>query len=536
VGLFDEFVGGAPPSADELSRLKPAAEGPIDPTTPRIRVTPAPPRGNQFDEYISGPVAERKPATINKPFGELKPADPSWTEWAKSKGQDVLMALGAEPYRARHMSEGLIGAASSLTPMGGVLSAADLSYDLPRGNYGHAALDALGTIPLATSVRRALRGAPEVTPAFNAPFRETERGVAQPGGFVTPSENELRNTATAGYRAVEQAPLSYHPDAMGDYVRTAQTVLPSPRFGPVFSPEKAPGVFSTLDRFERNFPSGGTRPVTAADFDTLRQQLKGLPEGVGTANGPAGRQAIDILDTYMTNPPRGALHRGTQQDLAALRNTLDDARGNWRALKTSEGVTDAIDTATVTAGTANSGRNLDNRTRQEISKFVKSPAGEKKLFGATDAELNAIEAAAVGDRATNTMRSWGNRLGGGGGAGQTVIAGMGATTGGALAHMAGLDPALTAGATALGAGIPAVVGGSLRNAANARTQRAAEEVAAGIRRNSPLFRERAALPENQPIADPRVRARDAITRAVMPPTVDSLQDRWDSLYTPYVNR
>jgi hypothetical protein len=535
VGLFDEFVGGEPPSAEELSRLRPT-EAPTDPAIPRIRVTPAPPRSNQFDQYISGPVAEQKPATINRPFGELKPADPSWTEWAKSKGQDVLMALGAEPYRARHMSEGLVGIGSSLTPMGGVLSAADLSYDLPRGNYGHAALDALGSVPGVTAARRAIQGVPRVTPAFSAPFRETERGVAQPGGFVTPSADELRNTATAGYRAVEQAPLSYHPDAMGDYVRTAQTVLPSPRFGPVFSPEKAPGVFSTLDRFERNFPSGGTRPVTAADFDTLRQQLKGLPEGIGTANGPAGRQAIDILDTYMTNPPRGALHRGTQQDLANLRETLADARGNWRALKTSEGVTDAIDTARVTTGTAHSGKNLDNRTRQEIAKFVKSPAGEAKLFGATDAELNAIENAAVGDATTNALRSWGNRLGGGGGAGQTVIAGMGATAGGTLAHMMGLGPAATAGATAIGAGIPAVAGGSLRSAANARTALAAEEVAAGIRRNSPLSRARAALPENQPVADPRAMYRDAITMAMIPRIKDEGKDIWDRAYVPYANR
>jgi len=540
MGRFDQYITGTSPPAEE-----PVDQ--IDPNTPRIRVTPAPKGDNRFDQYVSGPVAEQKPATLNKPFGELKPSDPSWTEWAKSKGQDVLMALGAEPYRARHMSEGLVGIGSSLSPMGGVLSAADLSYDLPRGNYGHAALDALGTIPLANTVRGAIRGAPMIRTA-ETPVLETAdyaRGggraaearraweASRPPATMAPQElpQGLRDSSREAYRFSERSPLEYHPDSMNDYTSRARAYVQSPYHGNgTFSPEKAPEVYTTLQRFEEAFPRGGNRPVTATDFDTLRQQLRGL----SGPNGPAGRQAVDVLDTYMLRPPQGMLTRGTSADIADMHRSLTNARGDYRAFKTAQGVEDALEYAGVKAARANSGANTGNATRQELSKFVSSPAGERRLFGATEEERNAIVNAVVGDRGTNALRSASNLLGGGGGLGRLAAGHGGAGVGTAAGVMMGLDPMTTAALALTGGAVAPVTGAALRGAANSRTVRAAEEVAADIRRASPLYRAReAASPD---VADPRAMYRDAITMAMIPKIKDEGKDIWDRAYVPYANR
>lgn len=537
---FDQFTGGAAPAEEDAA----AAAAPTD--VPRITVTPA----NRFEPFAGGsapafpgPKAsfdQFSPERFNKPFGELKADDPTPTERFKRAGQDAFMSMGASPYNARQLSEKYTTLGSMFTPMGSVLSAADLTHDLPRGNYGAAALDALGAIPGATAVRRVLPEAtfgrlaspqPTVIPAYAPPFRETRRGEPDIGGFVTPTETELRSSGRAGYRSIEQAPLVYHPNAIAEMTDWARNTLPNPRFGPVFTPETAPNTHAMLERFGMAFPRGGPRPVHAYDFDALRQQLLSQ-SGVEAA---AGRQAADVLDTFMLNPPQGMMVQGRDL-LPALRETYGAARGDWRALKTSEGVTDAIDAARIGAAGEHSGKNLGNRTRQEFQKYVKTPAGEEKLFGATPGELNAIEDVAAGDWWTNKLRAGSNRLGGGGGWGQATTAGFGGAAGGGLAHMLGLDPASTVAMTVAGAGVPMAAGGAMRRAANARTTAAAEEVAANIRRNSPLYRERAALPENQPITDPRSFARDAITMALMPGARDLGTKQWNELYMPYENR
>ena len=73
----------------------------------------------------------------------------------------------------------------------------------------------------------------------------------------------------------------------------------------------------------------------------------------------------------------------------------------------------------------------------------------------------------------------------------------------------------------------------MRQAANTRTAAAAQGVTEDIMRSTPLYRQNAAQPMNAPIADPRIRARDAVTMALMPGVRDTGQDWIDNVYTPY---
>lgn len=496
MGMFDEFVGGQASTEEQR------------PSAPSTRPV------NMFEEYTGGaPPAPAPQGPIgNRVFGELKPTEFSYTQRLKQAAQAGLEYLGANRGAAQHLGGAAVNI-GGMTPMGSVLSAAELTRDLPQGNYGAAALDVVGMAPGALAAKRAIQGVPKVATA------------------ATPETKELLDTARAAYRRVGNAPVDYTPGAMQDVVAGSKYVLEHPSVGG-FSPEKAPLVHSTLDRFnamgERRAAEG--RPISAVDFDALRSQLRGLPG----ADGVAGRHAVSVLDTYMYHPPPGAVVRGTASDLDTIRRDLEMARGNYRAGKTAETVEEAIDRAGTKAAMAHSGLNVDNATRQRLGAFVTTNAGEKALFGATDAERAALEAVAKGDWTTNKLRRYGNLLGGGGGLGQTFTSGLGGSVGAGTAHMMGLDPTSTMVAAGGGAAVPFMAGTAMRTAANERTVRAAEEAARMIRQNSPLYAAREAV--SQPIADPRTIARDVIAYSLIPQIRDEGQDWWNQAHVPYANR
>ena len=479
----------------------------------------------------------------NRVFGELKPTEFSYTQRLKQAAQAGLEYLGANRGVAQHLGGAAVNI-GGMTPMGSVLSAAELTRDVPNivqnpgniRNYGSAALDALGVAPGALAATRAIRGMPKTIPTYEPPPFATRGPPASVAGtppeamgWVTPSTAELvgrgsrygepLGAAQRGYEAIRNAPLRYSPEIGEDIAALAKKHIEHADIGG-FSPEKAPLVHQTLDRFAKNWKERG-KAITPDDLDTFRQQLRGL-EG---PNGPAGNRAVDILDLYMTQPPPNRLVAGTQQDLAAVRDAFAQARGDYRAGKTAQTVEEAIDRAGTRAGSTYSGMNIDNATRQRLAAFSTTDAGQNRLFGATQPERLAVWQASQGDPTTNLLRTAGNRLAGGGGAGSTVVGstlGAGAT---GLSHLAGADPYVSA-AIGVGTGVGAAKAGSaFRRAANERTVQAAEDVAAQIRRNSPEYAARLAA-SGGPVTDPRSVSRDAIAYALIPTIRNEEQNWW----------
>jgi hypothetical protein len=601
MGLFDEDIapGGAPPTDEDLQiiersqqklqqeqpqpspdDLPPAAVRsgvPTPPGVPRITVAPdqqqqqpaPPPSGapanyNPFlsDIYSPQPPAAVPPGEPNKVFGELKPSDESWTQWAKWKAMDALSAVGLRNADARHFGNALVDIPASLTPFGSVLSAADLTYDLPRGNYVGAGFDALGVIPGYKTVRNAIKPA-ETIAAHTAPSYLQDVPAVVGGdspqrmGFVTPTVEELTgrggapnvssNPKRAAYEAslppsagpvppantqpgsarnayaqIRYSPMMYDPAAASDVAHAIETHLQNPAVGG-FTQFKAPLVYDTVADFERRMAAHGG-PITPSDFDVLRQNLRGLPD----ANGPAGEQAIRALDQYMFQPPPGRVIAGTPQDLAEMRQNFQTARGDWRAGKTAETVQNAIDRAEINAAVANSGMNQGNQTRQQIRSLIATPQGQEKIFGATDAELQNLLQVSKGDFWTNRARYMANKLGGGGGLGKMIAQGAGATAGG---YVGGVPGAIV-GKEAAGFG-----GHFFKTIENERTVRAADEAVQSILRNSPEYTQRLNAAGGA-VSDPRVIARNAIAQAMIgnPTTRNWLQNKWYGNYVPSANR
>jgi hypothetical protein len=523
--LFDEEVGGAPPAAQP-----PPSDRPRVPPAPRT-APPVPFTPDVFNEDVGGAPARLPLASngvdwsrYNQPLGQLSVPDPSITERVKSYGQDALMGLGANPYTARQLSSNVVDLGGGLTPMGSVLSAGDLGYNLTRGNYGRAAIDAVGVIPGAMMVRRGIQAARGGLPMIRMADTPT-RTVDPATGAVN---DELLDSSRAAYGRIANAPIEYHPNAIANYAHIAQYYLQQPGPRGVFSPESAPGVFSLLNR------AGNVNriQVSPSDFETLRQQLRAFDSGPDSA---AGQRAAAILENYMYHPPPGAITRMVPGAMDTLRQDMEIARGDWRAGKTAETVERTIDRSGTKAGGAHSGLNVGNTTRQDLGSLADpSIGGTDKIFGATYGERQALRAVSQGDPVTNKLRYIGNRMGGGGGFTGTFGGGIAGHTVNSLLGSWGIDP-ITAAGVGMGAGyLYPKVGEAFRRAANERTVQAAQDAVDLIRRNSPLYRAREAV--NPPIVDPRAMTRDAIAYAMIPQLSRQAGSVWDQAHVPYDNR
>ena len=529
-GMFDEDLEGPAPAPLVLPPISVAPPGSPDPRRVIIATPPVPPpSGNIFDEDLSAPPPPIGRDAVdwskfNQPFGEIKKDDPNVTERARRVTQDAMMAGGADPYTSRNLSEKATTLAG-FTPMGSLLSAGDLGYDVSRGNWGHAALDAVGTLPIAMQARRGVQALRGELPAMRMADTPT-RTINETTGAVN---DELLGSARGHYGAVARSPVVFHPGTMPNFTDAARMALQQPQFG-AFTPEAARNVHDLLARWGADF--AGPRIATPHDFDVLRHQLRQFTDGADSAAGP---RAADFVDQFLSNPPRASVLRGTPEDLGAIRRHLEDARGDYRAGKTAETVEYGIDRAGLMAGGVNSGLNAGDKTRQALNQLTDPPIGAfDKIFGATYPEKQSLRAVSQGDPLTNRLRYYGNRMGGGGGIGGAVTGGSAGYTLNALLGSWGIDPITAAAIGATYGKVQPKIGEALRGASNARTVGAAEDAVDQIRRNSPLYRAReAASPD---IADPRAMLRDAIAYAMVPQLKAKAANTLDEAYVPYENR
>jgi hypothetical protein len=340
--------------------------------------------------------------------------------------------------------------------------------------------------------------------------------------------DELLSSATGHYNAVARSPVVFQPGTMPNFTDAARMALQQPQFG-AFTPEAAKGVHDLLARWGTDF--AGPRIATPHDFDVLRQQLRKFTDGADSAAGP---RAADFIDQFLSNPHPASILRGTPQELGAIRGHLSDARGDYRAGKTSETVEYSVDRSGTKARSANSGLNVGNKTQQALTDLANPPVGGyDKIFGATYPEKQSLNAVGQ-DWLTNKARYLSNRMGGGGGFTGTFGGGIAGHTVNSLLGAWGIDPITATGIGMTTGWAYPKVGEAFRRVANERTVRAADEAIDAIRRNSPLYRAReAAAPD---IADPAAMLRDAIAYTMIPQLKDQASDVWDRSHVPYENR
>ena len=242
--------------------------------------------------------------------------------------------------------------------------------------------------------------------------------------------------------------MQYHPQSKRDYIfGTIQELAQVGPHGTPHIPENSPEFYSLMQRYDRGL--NRSAPITAAEWDAFRQELRSLPAGPSAA---AGGKTIDRLDNYMWQPPPGAVVAGTQSDLDALRRDLGAARGNWRAYRTAQSIENELTNRTSAAVVANA--DPGDAARATLNYFANTKAGANKIWGATPEQRAAIRTAAESGPAT--ARWLGDTLGSG------WASALGGQAAGGAAHLLGFDPGTSVMAAGAGMAAPKLISKPLR--------------------------------------------------------------------------
>jgi hypothetical protein len=232
----------------------------------------------------------------------------------------------------------------------------------------------------------------------------------------------------------------------------------------------------------------GIRPSNAGSIHQAISEIN-VPATAGAADVAdlvAARQSIkQLLGKPDTNKTGAVLalqkiEQAIEQHSSGTMKKIKEADKNYAAVKANEALDKRVAKADLQAAGENSGMNVGNKIRQQVTSFLSSNEA-KYLDAATKADLEKI---VRGTWTQNGMRAVANLLGGGGGLGMMV--------GGTAGYQAGGWPGAAAGAAA---------GRGFKMANNRSVTKQAERAAEAIRRRSPLGQQNPPLipPQQNPL-------------------------------------
>jgi hypothetical protein len=242
---------------------------------------------------------------------------------------------------------------------------------------------------------------------------------------------------------------------------------------------------SVADDITTMLNSKGIRPSTAQSIHNAVAEIKS-PATAGAADVAdlvAARQSVKGLLSSPDANKTGAvlalqkIEKAIEQNSPGTMNKIKEADKNYAAVKANEALDKRVAKADLQAAGENSGMNVGNKIRQQVTSFLSSNEA-KYLDAATKTDLEKI---VRGTWTQNGMRAVANLLGGGGGLGMMV--------GGTAGYQAGGWPGAAAGAAA---------GRGFKMANNRSVTNQAERAAEAIRRRSPLGQQAPLLMPPQP--------------------------------------
>jgi hypothetical protein len=342
---------------------------------------------------------------------------------------------------------------------------------------------------------------------INPMVRSGDRAI--PGAAMRPKDLTLAKTPTAaelkaeGGRQIEgfkSMGINYDPKYIG-------TTLASQIEGALVKegvfPEHAPGLYASIKRLRDYVPRSNdpsaTINVEPSNLIAIRKSIANNfgkqgedQHGVGVAHG--------LFADFLERPPAQAVLAGTPAFQGAYGPELyARGRANYAAGMRDEELGAIQRESRLRARAANSGQNVDNTVRSKVTSAV---LNAKRTKGFTPEEITQLENVPEGTLPRNAARVTGNLLGGGGGLGAAISAGLGTTAG----HFAGLGDL----SWLLGPAVPAV-GAAIKRWGGKGTVEALEEARQATRQRSPLFKEQ--LPGQDLVPDV-VAGRDRIARAL----------------------
>jgi hypothetical protein len=308
----------------------------------------------------------------------------------------------------------------------------------------------------------------------------------RPGKPEIPSAQALKEAAEGGYTAARDMGVDFSSSAVKSLADDITAQLESKGILDVLSPK----TFSILRKLQEP-PEDSVVNLTGL---IAGRRALGNAAGDFTNNTErkAAGKAISALDRLLEDPDPASVVAGPA---AAAGAAIKEANANYAAAMRSNKVTGKAEKAELDSAAANSGLNLDNRTRQ-ILKGIIDPERPKNARGYSKEELALINDIVRGKHGVNAARWLGNFLGGGGG----MAANLGGLGTAAIGLQVGGPFGLMAGA------IPPLTGLASRKAAIALTQRQVKNLDELIRKRSPLYEKATKSPPVEEILNADVRS------------------------------
>jgi len=208
-----------------------------------------------------------------------------------------------------------------------------------------------------------------------------------------PVVERLQGETRAAYQAADQAGVQYRPEAFGSMVDAIAADARSANLSPMRHP-KAADMLAELQTMK----DAGYSP-TLTQLDQLRQVIR---RDVAKATDPAeaffGGRMIQQLDRFVADAGPDAVAAGNAKDAASL---IANARSANTRLRKVETVTEAVDSATLRAGSTGSGGNVNNAIRQDLRRVLENTGN------LTPDEAAAMREIVMGSRTQNVLRQVG---------------------------------------------------------------------------------------------------------------------------------
>ncbi len=287
--------------------------------------------------------------------------------------------------------------------------------------------------------------------------RGMEAAANRIGRAVTPSGAQLEAEFEGLYKDAKQEATATKVGAGVLDETAAKTRATINAADPTFREVASPEVHGILNKIG----TGASNDV--GDLVAARKALRDV-KGGETA---AAREALKVIDGKIEELAPGVMRK------------IREADQNFRAFKTDEELGKKFIKAEMQAAGEHSGLNYGNKVRQKAEQLANSTKAERFY---TPESIKALKELNKGTLTQNSLRYVSNLLGGGGGIGQTLIAG------GVGYHEGGIH-----------GGLGAIAAGRLtRGMYNRLVANQAQKTAAMVRAQSPLA-QRMALERSSPL-------------------------------------
>lgn len=208
-----------------------------------------------------------------------------------------------------------------------------------------------------------------------------------------PTADDLKTAAQAAYQRADDAGVVYSKDAMKRVADDLQKQFYD--FG--YHPELQGGAKVALSEINRL----ADQNVTLKGLDTARKIAGNAFQPGNKANNALTAKVSEAIDNLVANPQAGDVLTGNAPEAAAA---IKEARGLFKQSAKLDTVNNLLERAGLRAAKSGSGGNIENTTRQELSKILMS---DRMKRGFNETELKAVKDAVVGTKSQNALRMLG---------------------------------------------------------------------------------------------------------------------------------